>query len=185
MMYITLPLVVLLPYAIAAPESSPVHITIETDPSKSFYVGPYDRTRIDLIEEFHPLQTASVAQGAQLQELRRRAAGVKSVNNQPTLVEASPVDFEMNDRDAVSSESSSKPQRIVFGEWSNWTEWTSCIAGERSRVRSCNSRRPALRIVCHGPAKEVQRCFSMIETHVPVAEDPWSIEREISGNFKA
>ncbi|VDO47952.1 unnamed protein product [Haemonchus placei] len=94
-----------------APESSPVHITIETDPSKSFYVGPYDRTRIDLVEEFHPLQTASVAQGAQLQELRRRAAGVKSVNNQPTLVEASPMDFEMNDRDAVSSESSPKPQR--------------------------------------------------------------------------
>ncbi|KAK6043837.1 hypothetical protein COOONC_18657 [Cooperia oncophora] len=73
---------------------------------------------------------------------------------------------------------------LVFGEWSQWTEWTPCINGERSRVRACSSKRAALRIVCHGSAKEVQRCFSMVETHVPVAEDPWSIEREISGNFK-
>ncbi|VDP51332.1 unnamed protein product [Heligmosomoides polygyrus] len=59
------------------------------------------------------------------------------------------------------------------------------MGGERSRVRACSSKRAAFRIVCHGDAKETQKCFSTTESRTPVAEDPWSIEREISGDFKA
>ncbi|KAK6043838.1 hypothetical protein COOONC_18658 [Cooperia oncophora] len=96
----------------AAPADSPVHVLIDTNPSKSFFVGPYDRTRIDLVEQFHPLQTASFAQGEQLQELRR-AAGVKSVTREPTFVEASPIDSETRDDNQVNTEAS-RPSRRSF-----------------------------------------------------------------------
>ncbi|KAE9413236.1 hypothetical protein Angca_002041, partial [Angiostrongylus cantonensis] len=59
------------------------------------------------------------------------------------------------------------------------------VGGERSRVRSCSAKIPALRIVCHGEAKEVRKCFSTQDQQVPVAKDPWTIEREITGDFKS
>ncbi|KAK6025031.1 thrombospondin type 1 domain protein [Ostertagia ostertagi] len=145
---------------------------IDTNPSKSFYVGPYDRTRIDLVEQ----GTTS--------RIEKEGCWRKISQKRANDWEASSIDAESRDDSEVFTETSTFPQRLVFGEWSHWTEWTPCMNGERSRIRACSSKRPALRIVCHGEAKEVQRCFSMVEAHIPVAEDPWSIEREISGNFK-
>ncbi|KAK6757525.1 hypothetical protein RB195_015378 [Necator americanus] len=179
-MLVTYLLVVLFPLANAAPRSSPVHVQIETDTSKSFHLGPYDRTRFDLIEQFHPLQTAALATGEQL---KRRAEGVKSVQPQPT--EESEADSPLHDGSTDHATQTSGLLRLVFGEWSAWSEWTPCMAGERSRVRACSSRRPALRVICHGDAKEVQKCFSTFDAQIPVAKDPWTIEREISGDFKA
>ncbi|KAK5969205.1 hypothetical protein GCK32_019504, partial [Trichostrongylus colubriformis] len=94
------------------PSDSPVHVLIDTDPSKSFYVGPYDRTRIDLVEQFHPLQTASVARGDQLRELRRKAAGVRSFTKDPVLVDASPIasEIDMQDGNTVITGSSPSPR---------------------------------------------------------------------------
>ncbi|VDM59524.1 unnamed protein product, partial [Angiostrongylus costaricensis] len=138
-----------------APHVSPVHIQD---------AGPYDRTRFDLVEQFHPLQTASVAK-EYLQELRRRIEGVKSFLSEPMLA------FSLSG--------------LAFGDWSTWSTWTPCVGGERSRVRSCSAKIPALRIVCHGEAKEVRKCFSTQDQQVPVANDPWTIEREITGDFKS
>ncbi|VDL86920.1 unnamed protein product, partial [Nippostrongylus brasiliensis] len=66
---------------------SPVYIQVETDASKSFHLGPYDRTRFDLVEQFHPLQTASLANGDRLKELKKRVEGVKSVQPEPAIIE--------------------------------------------------------------------------------------------------
>ncbi|RCN52984.1 thrombospondin type 1 domain protein [Ancylostoma caninum] len=174
------------PFMFSAPHTSPVYVQIQTDTSKSFDVGPYDRTRFDLVEQFHPLQTASVATGEHLQELRRRvAAGVKSVQPTESTEEAVAVNAAVHDGSTDESAETPSLLRLVFGEWSAWSEWTPCVAGERSRVRACSSRRPALRVICHGDAKEVQKCFSTMDHQIPVASDPWTIEREISGDFKA
>ncbi|EYB81070.1 hypothetical protein Y032_0393g605 [Ancylostoma ceylanicum] len=97
-MHVTYLLVVLFPLATAAPHNSPVYVQIQTDTSKSFDVGPYDRTRFDLVEQFHPLQTASVATGEHLQELRRRvAAGVKSVQPTEPTEESAAIDTAVHD----------------------------------------------------------------------------------------
>ncbi|CAJ0588251.1 unnamed protein product [Cylicocyclus nassatus] len=178
-------LVVLFPLTFAAPHNSPVYVRIETDPSKSFDVGPYDRTRFDLVEQFHPLQTASVATGEQLLEVKRRVAGVKSHQPRFAMQDTAFDDSSVgNDGEALSPTESPDVIRLVFGEWSAWSDWTPCMSGERSRVRACSSRRPALRVVCHGDAKETQRCFySPLDAQIPVAKDPWTIEREISGDF--
>ncbi|VDM77806.1 unnamed protein product [Strongylus vulgaris] len=84
-----------------SPRNSPVYVQIQTDTSKSFDVGPYDRTRFDLVEQFHPLQTASVATGEQLQEVKRRVAGVKSVQPHFGIEDTSFDDLSINDGDAT------------------------------------------------------------------------------------
>ncbi|KJH50913.1 hypothetical protein DICVIV_02874 [Dictyocaulus viviparus] len=171
-----------------APQNSPVHIRIETDTSKSFDVGPYDRTRFDLIEQYHPLHTASIAKEEHLQELNHRAEGVKSVQSQNQLTEAFIKDSFNGDDSKPESESVAdflSLHRIVFGEWSAWSDWTPCVGGERRRIRSCSSKKSAYRIVCHGEAKQSQKCFTTQDQYIPVAKDPWTIEREITGNFKA
>ncbi|WKY12265.1 hypothetical protein Q1695_003666 [Nippostrongylus brasiliensis] len=165
---------------------SPVYIQVETDASKSFHLGPYDRTRFDLVEQFHPLQTASLANGDRLKELKKRVEGVKSVQPEPAIIEENFNAEEIAPQDGMTAPLASHqpPLRLVFGEWSAWSQWTPCVGGERSRIRACSSKRAALRIVCHGDAKETQKCFSAVDSYVPVAEDPWTIEREISGDFK-
>ncbi|PAV85258.1 hypothetical protein WR25_18534 isoform B [Diploscapter pachys] len=75
-----------------------------------------------------------------------------------------------------------EPESVVYGQWSVWSAYTPCSNGERTRVRTCLSRKYALKVICHGVSIEVQRCFSSAETHVPVAQDPYSIEKEISGD---
>ncbi|KHJ76063.1 hypothetical protein OESDEN_24318, partial [Oesophagostomum dentatum] len=68
----------------------------------SFNLGPYDRTRFDLVEQFHPLPTASVATGEHLQELRRRVSGVKSIQT-ATALEHKPAHQSLHDGSATIS----------------------------------------------------------------------------------
>ncbi|CAI4222697.1 unnamed protein product [Auanema sp. JU1783] len=179
-------LFLLLASAYAAPldtkvHDSPILVTIDTDASKSLHLGPYDRTRFDLIETFHPLQTASVARADQIALLKQKAQaqGVKVSEGQ--------VGSDAPAKDGEVLLHASKPEqvqeRVVFGEYTPWTAWTGCVNGERSRVRTCVSKRPGLKIVCHGPNKEVQNCFSTEEHFTAVAADPWTIEKEINGDF--
>ncbi|VDL79402.1 unnamed protein product [Nippostrongylus brasiliensis] len=124
--------------------------------------------------------------GDRLKELKKRVEGVKSVQPEPAVIEDNFNAEEIAPQDGMTAPLASHqpPLRLVFGEWSAWSQWTPCVGGERSRIRACSSKRAALRIVCHGDAKETQKCFSAVDSYVPVAEDPWTIEREISGDFK-
>uniref|UniRef100_A0A8R1DTH7 Uncharacterized protein n=1 Tax=Caenorhabditis japonica TaxID=281687 RepID=A0A8R1DTH7_CAEJA len=152
--------------------SAPVSVNI--DDQDAVNLGAYDRARFELVETFHPLQPASAVTNDQIAEVRARAAGVKQ--NEAAIS----IELPMAQIGGVST----TPERLAFGEWTEWTNWSVCQNGERSRVRTCVSRRPALRVVCHGEAIEIEKCYvDAGEGHIPVASDPWSIEREISGDF--
>ncbi|CAI5452649.1 unnamed protein product [Caenorhabditis angaria] len=141
-------------------------------------LGSYDRARFELVETFHPLQIASAVSNDQIAEaIRAKAAGVRQQTDQQVAISIeTPTEFT----------SPNRPERLAFGEWTEWTAWSICQNGEKSRVRTCVSRRPALKVVCHGESIEIAKCFvNAAEGHVAVASDPWSIEREISGDFKA
>ncbi|CAB3398926.1 unnamed protein product [Caenorhabditis bovis] len=163
-------LLAILPIVIASP------VVVNIDDQSAVNLGSYDRARFDLGETFHPLQPASAVTDDQIASaLRAKAAGVK--NNEAIIS----IDVPTQTFGAPGL-----PERLAFGEWTEWTAWTTCQNGERSRVRTCVSRRPALRVVCHGESIEIEKCYvDAGEGHIPVAADPWSIEREISGDFKA
>ncbi|CAD6197984.1 unnamed protein product [Caenorhabditis auriculariae] len=159
--------------------AAPSPVSVQIDNPEAVDVGSYDRARFSLTESFQPLHAASAANEDQVQAaLRQRVAGVK--NNEATIEIALPTV-------EVSNESQRNvPERLAFGEWTEWTAWSQCQNGEKSRVRTCVSRRLALRVVCHGESIEIQKCFvSASNNSIPVAKDPWTIEREISGDFRA
>ncbi|CAP29114.2 Protein CBG09484 [Caenorhabditis briggsae] len=150
-------------------------VSVNIDDQAAVNLGAYDRARFDLVETFHPLQPASAVSNDQIAEVRAKAAGVKQ--NEASISIDLPTQI-------LSGNLARTPERLAFGEWTEWTAWSVCQNGERSRVRTCVSRRPALRVVCHGDAIEIEKCYvDAGEGHIPVAADPWSIEREISGDF--
>ncbi|CAI2353428.1 unnamed protein product [Caenorhabditis sp. 36 PRJEB53466] len=162
-------LLALLPLITAVP------VAVNIDDQAAVNLGSYDRARFELVETFHPLQLASAVTNDQIAEVRAKAAGVKQ-NEAAISIELPTTQ--------ISGNSARIPERLAFGEWTEWTAWSVCQNGERSRVRTCVSRRPALRVVCHGDAIEIEKCYvNAGEGHTRVAADPWSIEREISGDF--
>ncbi|PAV79051.1 hypothetical protein WR25_17836 [Diploscapter pachys] len=47
-----------------------------------------------------------------------------------------------------------EPESVVYGQWSAWSAYTPCSNGERTRVRTCLSRKYALKVICHGVSIE-------------------------------
>ncbi|CAJ0960668.1 unnamed protein product, partial [Mesorhabditis belari] len=169
---------------------SPVQVTILTDTAKEgLHLGPYDRTRFDLIESYNPLATAGFAKRVDTSNFkaksvasRAKASGVRNIFS------AVGEDSDLLGNTVEAFEHQTPGQSInedgaVLGEYLEWGSWSNCVNGQRYRTRACVSRRAARRIRCDGAAKETQTCFSVEESNVRVASDPWTIEREISGQM--
>ncbi|CEF62414.1 Thrombospondin, type 1 repeat-containing protein [Strongyloides ratti] len=90
-----------------------------------------------------------------------------NVNNNENIEKNLPEDITVSD-----------DKQPTASRWLSWSQWSSCISGERTRIRAC--KRQGIE-PCFGTNIQTEKCVTIkTPTKVAMATDPWSIEKEIS-----
>uniref|UniRef100_A0A0N4ZQ50 Uncharacterized protein n=1 Tax=Parastrongyloides trichosuri TaxID=131310 RepID=A0A0N4ZQ50_PARTI len=173
---------------------SPLKAEIYKDNSQSFFVGAGERITFDMERPFQPLSPAGKLEDNDKfnnkikfnPDYKPRILATKNTvtfSAEPSF-EALPlskdtqkienIEKEINEDPSITD----KPTDNSKSRWLSWSQWSSCVGGERTRIRAC--QRVGIE-PCFGSNIEVEKCIGIKNSPtIAMATDPWSIEKEIS-----
>uniref|UniRef100_A0A0N5BFM4 Secreted protein n=1 Tax=Strongyloides papillosus TaxID=174720 RepID=A0A0N5BFM4_STREA len=169
---------------------NPLKAEVYKDNFHSLDVGGGDRLTFELDRPYQPLSPAGMIQDeGELQkkihfnpDYKPRILATKNTVTFSAEPSFETVNVNQNveniENDMIKEGTSSDNRKKSSSRWLSWSQWSACVGGERTRIRAC--KRQGIE-PCFGTNIEIEKCVAIKKSpSIPMASDPWSIEKEIS-----